>query len=304
MSFDTGADSIRRRSRTSGAADRCAPPVVGGGGGSDHRHPGVGVPRRRPSTGRTVRGLVGQAIGSGPRSRSPQQRPGGRVPDRRRRERSEDCRIVGYVNSVQAYWTDAFAALGPAVHPGQDALLHRPDQHRLRRRDGGRSVRSTAPATATSTSTSASSTSSARASAPRAARSPRPTCSPTSTATTSRTWSARCRAGTGQRGAAGQSVRIELQADCYAGVWASNAVDDRLPRAAHQRRDRRRPRRGGGRRRRPHPAGDARARSIPRRGRTAPPPSARSGSHRLPGGSPHGATRSAGTPEADPTPSS
>ena len=140
----------------------------------------------------------------------------------------QDCRILGYVNSVQRFWRDEFARRGRTYHGLDHALRDRPVADRLRPREQRIPGRSTARPTGASTSTSASSTSCATASARAAARSRRATWSPTSTGITSRTCSACSTSGGNSAGATGTSVRTELQADCFAGVWADHATETGL----------------------------------------------------------------------------
>ena len=189
----------------------------------------------------------------------------------------DDCRILGYVNSIQAYWTVGVLGVGQHLSAGRHDPVHRA------RRTSGCGAASAATGRSTA----------------------RPMSSSTSTSDFFEELETRFGAQGGSLAQGyvlaheyghhvqdllgllpsaaaaparpAQSVRTELQADCFAGVWANHAAStgflepSPMPRSPTPSMPRRPSATTGSRRRR-------RARSTPTRGRTARRSSASSGS--------------------------
>ena len=259
MSFNTGAklDPSQvedvRGSRIGGRGL-----MVGGGGGIGIIVALVWVLLGgSPQTGETVGGLVGQTIGGGAGEPGPASSAlAAECQTGADANAREDCRIVGYVNSIQAYWTDEFAASGqryvpaktrfftdqistgcgvassasgPFYCPGDQYVyidLGFFDELRSTVRRPGRPVR--------------------------AGLRPRPRVRPP------RPGPGRNAVGRDEPGGGRRAVGPDrAPGRLLRGRLGGQRGRDGLPRAAHGRRDRRCPRCRVGRRRRPDPAGDA-----------------------------------------------
>jgi predicted metalloprotease len=71
-----------------------------------------------PSTGSALGGLVDQTVG-GPGDQGPTSTALAQCQTGADANAREDCRIVGYVNSIQAYWTGAFKASNEQYQPAR-----------------------------------------------------------------------------------------------------------------------------------------------------------------------------------------
>ena len=140
--------------------------------------------------------------------------------------RDAQCRVIGTVNSVQAYWATELPRHGTSVLPRQHRPLQR--QHAVALRHGvqpGRPVL-LPPGPQGLHRRQLLQRADLAASVPTTARSPRSTSSRTSTGTTSRTCSGSSTpAQSDPQGADSGAVRVELMADCLAGVWARHATE-------------------------------------------------------------------------------
>ena len=135
----------------------------------------------------------------------------------------DDCRILGYVNSVQKYWTEEFQASGLTYQP-VDTILFSRSPGAAAAPPRLPAARSIARSTSSSTSTSPSSMSCARASAPQGGSLAQGYVIAHEYGHHVQDLLGALQAGSGDTGPQSRAVRTELQADCYAGVWANHAA--------------------------------------------------------------------------------
>ena len=138
---------------------------------------------------------------------------------------SGDCRIVAVVNSVQEYWGQAV----PELREGGHRVLHRPGRHGVRHRHLRRRPILLPTRRQECTSTSASSMSCAAGSE----REGGPFAEAYVIAHeyghhVQNLLGTEARVGSDRQGPTSGSVRLELQADCYAGLWAAHAKETDL----------------------------------------------------------------------------
>ena len=162
--------------------------------------------------------LAGQTVGPGqpPSGELAQECQTGEDANER-----EDCRILASINSVQAYWIKAFRGYEPTATRASSTGRSRPAAAGRRPRSG----RSTARTTATSTSTSASSTSCSRSSAREGGPLAEAYILAHEYGHHVQNLTGVLRSADRDTGPQGGQVRVELQADCYAGLWVGNALD-------------------------------------------------------------------------------
>jgi len=138
----------------------------------------------------------------------------------------DDCRILGYVNSVQSYWTDAFAASGETYQPSDTVLFSG-----VTSSDCGTASSATGPFYCPSDASEALIYIDLDFFGELRTRFGAQGGSLSQGYVIAHEYGHHVQdllgtleGGSGETGAESRAVRVELQADCFAGVWANHAA--------------------------------------------------------------------------------